>query len=456
MSERRLLLVDDEESFRKLTARELGRSGIQVTGVGTLGAARQALAETNFEAVLLDMRLPDGSGLDLLTEIKENHPATEVILLTAFGTMPEAIQAMKHGAYDFLAKPCKLAELEAALDKAMEKRTLERSNVALRRDVDRMSPSDTFIGTSAEIQELLRLLERVAKTDSTVLVRGESGVGKELIARAVHRQSRRVHQPFVVVDCAALHENLLQSELFGHEKGAYTGAIRLKHGLFEVADRGTIFLDEIGEITPPLQVKLLRVIENGTFRRVGGNVDIKVDVRVIAATNRSLEVMMKEKEFREDLFYRLNVFSLSIPPLRERLEDVPRLVEHFVRQSNIVSKRHVRVSPEAMDTLLRYPWPGNVRELENVIERALILCDYDAIEPEHLPIGIRNGPSPVAVAEQDGALVTLDELERRYILRVLDECKGHRHNAAVILGISERNLYRKLKELGTPVEDEEV
>jgi len=455
MNEPRLLLVDDEESFRKLTARELARSGISVTGVGTLGEARLALAEGNFEAVLLDMRLPDGSGLDLLGEIKENHPATEVILLTAFGTMPEAIQAMKQGAYDFLAKPCKLVELEAVLGRVMVKRTLERSNVALQRDVDRMTPSDVFVGTSPGVLELLRMLARVAATDSTVLVRGESGVGKELIARAVHRQSLRAHQPFVVVDCAALHENLLQSELFGHEKGAYTGAIRLKHGLFEVADRGSIFLDEIAEITPPLQVKLLRVIENGTFRRVGGNVDIKVDVRVIAATNRSLEAMMKDKEFREDLFYRLNVFSLLIPPLRERLEDVPLLTEHFVRRSGIVSKRHVRVASEAMDTLLRYPWPGNVRELENVVERALILCDYGVIEPEHLPLGVRNGPSPSAAAEQGGALVTLEELERRYILRVLDECKGHRHNAAVILGISERNLYRKLKELGAPVDDDE-
>ncbi len=450
MSERRLLLIDDEESFRKLTARELGRNGIRVTGVNTLGEARRALAESTFDAVLLDMRLPDGNGLDLLPEIKENHPNTEVILLTAFGTVPEAIQAMKHGAYDFLAKPCKLAELEAVLGKAMEKQTLERSNVALRRDVDRLTPSDLFIGKSPEIQELLRLLARVAATESTVLIRGESGVGKELIARAVHRQSRRAHQPFVVVDCAALHENLLQSELFGHEKGAYTGAIRLKHGLFEVADRGTIFLDEIGEITPPLQVKLLRVLENGTFRRVGGNVDIKVDVRVIAATNRSLEEMMKEKGFREDLFYRLNVFSLAIPPLRERLEAVPLLVEHFVRQSNVVAKRHVRVSPEAMNTLLRYPWPGNVRELENVIERALILCDFDTVDPEHLPIGIRNRPSPAATEEEDGALVTLEELERRYVRRVLEECKGHRHKAAVILGISERNLYRKLKQLGSP------
>ena len=295
------------------------------------------------------------------------------------------------------------------------------------------------------VAEMLTLLARVAETDSIVLIRGESGVGKELVARAVHRQSQRSRQPFVVVDCASLHENLLQSELFGHEKGAYTGAVRLKHGLFEVADHGTIFLDEIGEITPPLQVKLLRVIETGTFRRVGGTTDHKVDVRVIAATNRALESMMKEKTFREDLYYRLNVFSLSIPPLRERREDIPLLVGHFVRNSAIAPKRNVRVSPAAMEVLMRYLWPGNVRELENVIERALILCDAGVIESEHLPLGVRLEPS-FRPEEEDGSLVTLEEVERRYVRRVLDECKGHRQKAAGILGISERNLYRKIKE----------
>jgi DNA-binding NtrC family response regulator len=367
-------------------------------------------------------------------------------MLTAYGTVQEAIRAMKDGAHDFLTKPCKLAELEATLDKVIEKQTLERGHAALKRDVDRLAPSDGFVGRAHQIQEMLAMLARVAETDSTVLIRGESGVGKELVARAVHRQSHRSQQPFVVVDCASLHENLLQSELFGHEKGAYTGAIRLKHGLFEVADRGTIFLDEIGEITPPLQVKLLRVLESGTFRRLGGTVDIKVDVRVIAATNRSLETMMKAKEFREDLYYRLNVFSLTIPPLRDRREDIPPLVEHFIKSSAIVAKRGSTVSKEAMEVLLRYLWPGNVRELENVLERALILSDTDTIQPEHLPLGVRLEPS-FRPDEEDDRLVTLEEVERRYVKRVLEECKGHRHKAASILGISERNLYRKLKEL---------
>ncbi|MEO5616345.1 MAG: sigma-54 dependent transcriptional regulator [Candidatus Eisenbacteria bacterium] len=446
MSGRRLLIVDDEESFRKLTARELERSGFSVQAAGTLVEAREALASNSFHVVLLDVRMPDGSGLDLLPEIRESFPSTDVIMLTAYGSVQEAIRAMKQGAHDFLTKPCKFAELEAVLEKVLEKQALERGNTVLQREVDRLLPVDGFVGKSPQIREMLAMLARVAETDSTVLIRGESGVGKELVARAVHRQSKRARQPFVVVDCASLHENLLQSELFGHEKGAYTGAVRLKHGLFEVADRGTIFLDEIGEVTPPLQVKLLRVLESGTFRRVGGTADIKVDVRLIAATNRALETMMTEKGFREDLYYRLNVFGLVIPPLRERREDVPMLVEHFVRNSAMAPKRNVRVTPAAMEVLTRYLWPGNVRELENVIERALILCDAGAIEPEHLPLGVRLEPS-FRPAEEDGSLVTLEEIERRYVKRVLEECKGHRHNAANILGISERNLYRKLKDL---------
>ena len=445
MSETALLLVDDEEAFRGLTSRELSRSGYAVEAAATLEEARAWLARRHFHVVILDLRLPDGSGLDLLSELREKAPTTEVVMLTGFGTVQDGIRAMKDGAHDFLTKPCKLAELEAVIEKAVQKQNLERGNVALQRDVDRLLPSDHFVGRSAKIRELLQMVKRVGDTDSTVLIRGESGVGKELIARAVHRTSRRNRQPFVVVDCAALHENLLQSELFGHEKGAYTGAIRLKHGLFEVADRGTIFLDEIAEITPALQVKLLRVLESGTFRRVGGTADIRVDVRVIAATNRALETMMKDGQFREDLFYRLNVFSLNIPPLRERREDIPLLVEHFIRNSSIVHKRQARVSEPAMEVILNYTWPGNVRELENVMERALILSDGGLVEPGHLPLGVRLERT-LRHTQPDEGLTTLEEVERRHILRVLEACKGHRQRAAQILGISERNLYRKLKE----------
>jgi DNA-binding NtrC family response regulator len=403
-----LLLVDDEESFRKLTARELEHAGYHVTTAGTLHEARELLTRRVFHVVLLDVRLPDGTGLDLLAEIKESAPATEVVMLTAFGTVDEAIRAMKAGALDFLAKPCKLSELEAVLEKTVQRQTLQRSHTALEHEVERLQPGDRFIGSTPQIRELLDMVGRVAGTESTVLIRGESGVGKELIARAVHRQSARRRQPFVVVDCASLHENLLQSELFGHEKGAYTGAVRLKYGLFEVADRGTIFLDEIGELTPQLQVKLLRVLETGVFRRVGGTADIHVDVRMVAATHRSLEAMMKEGNFREDLDYRLNVFSIHIPPLRERRDEHAALVEHFIRHSPVVPKRSTRVGEDAMAVLRRYAWPGNVRELENVIERALILCDDGQIRPEHLPMGVRMTPT-FAHDENSGRMPTLEE-----------------------------------------------
>jgi DNA-binding NtrC family response regulator len=444
-----LLMVDDEETFRRLTARELERAGYTVTQAGTLTAAREELGKQRFHLALVDIRLPDGSGLELLPEIREHSPHTEVVLLTAYGTVQEAILAMKQGAHDFLTKPCKLGELEAVLEKALQKQTLVRGNQALQRDVVRLGAGHEFVGQSPQVQELLHMITRVAETDSTVLIRGESGVGKELVARAVHRCSKRSHQPFVVVDCAALHENLLQSELFGHEKGAYTGAVRLKHGLFEVADRGTIFLDEIGELTPALQVKLLRVIETGTFRRVGGTADIHVNVRLVAATNRLLEQMLKEGAFREDLYYRLNVFSIHIPPLRERRDDIPLLVEHFVRRSTVVARRQVSVAAEAGEILMRYSWPGNVRELQNVIERALILCDGSVVGAEHLPLGVRIDPGPHRGDDTD-RLMSLEEIERRHMLRVLEACHGHRHKAADILGISERNLYRKLKEFENP------
>jgi len=446
VSEHSLLIVDDEESFRKLVGKELGRDGYLVETAGTIADAREALARQTFHVVLLDLRLPDGNGIDLLSDIKSSLPATQVVVLTAYGTVQEAIAAMKEGAHDFLTKPCKLNELEAAIEKALRVQNLERGNIALQRDVERLQASDRFVGDTEAVRELHALVGRVAATESTVLIRGESGVGKELVARAVHRLSLRSKQPFVVVDCASLHENLLQSELFGHEKGAYTGAIRLKHGLFEVADRGTIFLDEIAEITPPLQVKLLRVLETGVFRRVGGTADVKVNVRVIAATNRDLEEMIRTGSFREDLYYRLNVFSLQIPPLRDRTQDIPHIVEHFIRNSAIVPKRGIGVSEEAMSVLLRYSWPGNARELENVVERALILCDSGVILPEHLPLGVRLGPAGDG-SESTTKRLTLEEVERRYIRQVLDECRGHRQNAARILGISERNLYRKLKEI---------
>ncbi|MEY4374961.1 MAG: Transcriptional regulatory protein ZraR [Candidatus Eisenbacteria bacterium] len=443
--ERRILFVDDDSSFRATHNRELLRLGYRVEQAENLSEARAALAARDFDLVLLDLRMPDGSGLDLVPEIREHSPSTQVIMLTGYGTVEEAIRAMKEGAHDFLNKESyRLSEFEAILHKALEKRDLERDSTAFHYIAT--ASTRTIIGDTPEMREMLDLLTRVAPNDTTVLIRGESGVGKEVVAREVHRHSMRARKPFIVVDCASLHENLLQSELFGHEKGAYTGAQSLKQGLFELSDGGTIFLDEIGELTPALQVRLLRVLQDHTFRRLGGNKDIKVDVRVIAATNRALESMIKERTFREDLFFRLSVVPLVIPPLRQRRADIPPLVEHFIRSSGVASKRRVSVSPAAMEVLTRYAWPGNVRELENVIERALILCDHGIVNPEHLPMGLRMAPTfEPDPGENDWP--SLEEIELRYIRRVLEHAKGHRQNAARILGISERNLYRKLKEI---------
>ena len=393
------------------------------------------------------MRLPDGSGLDLLKEIRESYPGTDVVMLTAYGTVQEAIRAMKDGAHDFLTKPCKLAELEATLDKVIEKQTLERGHAALKRDVDRLAPSDGFVGRAHQIQEMLAMLARVAETDSTVLIRGESGVGKELVARAVHRQSHRCP--------AAVRRGRLR---VAAREPAPERAVRSREGRLHRRDPPEARAVRGGrprhhlprrdrEITPPLQVKLLRVLESGTFRRLGGTVDIKVDVRVIAATNRSLETMMKAKEFREDLYYRLNVFSLTIPPLRDRREDIPPLVEHFIQSSAIVAKRALDGEQGGDGSAAALSVAGQrARARERPRARPDPHATPTRFEPEHLPLGVRLEPS-FRPDEEDDRLVTLEEVERRYVKRVLEECKGHRHKAASILGISERNLYRKLKEL---------
>ena len=447
MAEPRVLLVDDEESFRVIAHEELRHAGYVLETAGTLAEARDLLAERAYDVVFLDLRLPDGNGLDLIPEIHGAFPATQVIVLTAFGTVQEAIWAMKQGAFDFLAKPCTLGQMEAVLQKALQIQALARQNLALQRDVDRLKPSDQIVGSTPQLREVLGLIDRVAGTDSTVLIRGESGVGKELVARAVHRTSRRSRRPFVVVDCASLHENLLQSELFGHEKGAYTGAVRLKHGLFEVADRGTLFLDEIGEVTPALQVKLLRVLETGIFRRVGGTSDVSVDVRVIAATNRDLARAVEEGTFRDDLYYRLNVVGIEIPPLRERREDIPALVQHFVTIHNRELRKSFKgVDGATMKVLLSLPWKGNVRELDNVIEHAMILGDGDWITMKELPRAMRT-ETDLPVVTGDGLRDAMRAYERAHIQSVLAKLNNDKRAAAERLGMSLSSLYRKIEEL---------
>jgi DNA-binding NtrC family response regulator len=442
----RLLCVDDDESFRKVLAGELRRLGLLVDEAEDAEAAIAALDSQSYDVALVDLNLPGMSGEDLIKAVRERSPSTECIVLSGHGTIDSAVRTLKDGAYDFLTKPCNLEELEAVIRRAAEKRALVRANRALRHELERRDRFHEFIGDSEALRKILTLIARVAQTDSTVLVLGQSGVGKELVSRAIHRNSARSDQPFVVVDCTSLQDSLLQSELFGHEKGAFTGADTRAQGLFEVAHRGTVFLDEIGELSPLVQSRLLRVLDAGTFRRVGGVKDIGVDVRVVCATNQDLERRVKEGTFRQDLFYRINVVTIPVPALRERPEDIPRLAEYFARTSAVVRGRTIRISQEATKALQAYNWPGNVRELQNVIERALILVEGEKIELHDLPGNLQTGSAPTIDSfTQDRP--TLVELEIRYIQQLLESCDGRRADVAEILGISERNLYRKLKSL---------
>jgi DNA-binding NtrC family response regulator len=440
----RVLIVDDDDALRGLLARELARSGHHVAQAGDAAGCFARVKEDEPDVALLDLMLPDGSGIDVLRRLRAESPAVEVIVLTAHGTIDTALAAMKLGAYDYLRKPCHLQELEMTLGRAYERRRLGEQNASLKEGLSGVRGPE-MIGSGPVFEELCRLIAKVAASDSTALVRGETGTGKELVARSIHRLSPRRDEPFVVVDCAALHENLLQSELFGHEQGAFTGAARRKHGLFETADGGTVFLDEIAEVTPVVQASLLRVLESSSFRHLGGTREVHVNVRLVAATNRSLERLMDEGKFRRDLYFRLNAIHVEIPPLRRRPDDIPVLVDHFVNLHNARCGTRKRVSPAARALLLGYPWPGNIRELRHVVERSLVLADSDAIGPADLPPEVREGGGG-AGEDPRPSLLPLAEVERRHIARVLAEVRGHRARAAHVLGISERNLYRKLHE----------
>ncbi len=443
----RILVVDDDNSFRSLLTQELMLTFPDVTAAASAARALQLCEESSFDVVLLDIRLPDRNGLEVLKELKSTGFEGEVIILTGHAALDTAIDSLKVGAYDYLAKPCKLAELESILQKAFEKCLLRRQNWTLRNVLARQSGFTDFIGESGSLRKVTEMIQKVAATDTTVLIQGESGVGKELVAQAIHRGSPRNSDPIVVVDCTSLQEELLQSELFGHERGAFTGALGLKRGLFEVADGGTVFLDEIGDISPGLQARLLRVLEAGTFRRVGGTRDIHVDVRIIAATNRNLEHMVRDGRFRDDLYYRINVVSILVPPLRERREDIPQLVDHFMRRGIQPSKKHMRLSVAALEILQQYSWPGNIRELQNVIERALIVAETDEIQPRDLP-GNMKPADGIPLFQSKNGVPTLQDLERQYIETLLTRFAGHRGRIATALGISERSLYRKLREYG--------
>jgi two-component system response regulator PilR (NtrC family) len=458
-----VLVVDDEPGLREMLSILFRREGYGVTAAPGFIAAREALrnAPEPFGVVLADLMMPDGSGLDLVTLAKEVALDTEVIVMTAHSTLETAIDAMKRGAYDFVTKPFATSELRALVAKAFEKRALVAENTRLRAQVDRHHPKD-LLGHSTAMQRILDLVKRVASGRSTVLITGESGTGKERIARVVHEASDRKDKPFRVVNCGAIPEALVESELFGHEKGAFTGATTRKLGFFRDAEGGTVLLDEIGELPLAMQVKLLRVLQERKVRGVGEAEESSVDVRVLAATNRNVEDDVKTGKFRQDLYYRLNVIRLEIPPLRERREDVPELARHFLERCAREHNKSVRaLSPDAVRALDAYSFPGNVRELENIIERAVALASGPLIGLGDLPqevSGVTARPTPALLdLPEEGCNLdgVLGEVERRLILQALDRAGGVRTNAAKTLGITLRSLRYRMQKLTLQGDDEE-
>ncbi len=455
----RLLVVDDEESLAEFLRLLFEKEGYDVRTAISVEQARHELAERTFDLVLCDILMPDGNGLDLLKEIKEQNPHIAVIMMTAYASNKSAIEAMKLGAYNYISKPFNVEELVVVAAGALEKTGLEEENVYLRGELERKYQFSNIIGRSPPMQEVFSLIERVAKTVSTVLIAGESGTGKELIARAIHYSGPRTQHHFLSINCGAMPENLLESELFGHERGAFTGAVRDKKGLFQEADQGTLFLDEIGEMTPPMQVKLLRVLQDKKIRRVGGNREEPVDVRIIAATNRDLQDRIATGDFREDLYYRINVIPISLPPLRERRGDVEPLVEFFVEKfAGDLGLENKPVSKRALELLQSYHWPGNVRQLENTIERALTLGTGKEVTSDDLPPQVRNQsnrpPQAISLPKEGMELEPyLDEIRRDLMRQALERTDGVQTQAAEILNISFRSFRyyaKKLELTGNP------
>jgi len=445
----KILIIDDETPSREALVLLLKSANYNVKGAGSGKEAFELLAEDEFDIIITDLFLPDLDGIDILKRVKSVSPAIEVILITGHASAETAVRAMKEGAFDYITKPLNLDELRIIINKSVEKRQLLNENVYLRKQLLDKFEFANIIGASPAMQKVFNRMKRIIKTDSTVLIMGESGTGKEIVAKALHFNGHRKDKPFVAVHCGAIPENLLESELFGHTKGAFTGAIKDKIGKFESANKGTIFLDEIGTMPMHLQTKILRVLQEQEVERVGSTRPIKLDVRVISATNQNLEEEVKAGNFRDDLFYRLNVIPLNLPPLRDRVEDLLPLVKHFLRKNCKEMKRPMMtLTKEALEALEFYSWPGNVRELENIVERTVALTEGDQITPEDLPSAIRTGASTRVIERGVDLPKTISEIERKMIRDALDLSDGVKAKAAQMLNLNRTTLVEKMRRLG--------
>lgn len=438
-----LLLVEDDKNTLEGLREALSGGDYRLFSTTSPVEALQILDSEDVELVLSDLKMPEMDGISFMQKAKQKNPALIFILLTAYGSIETAVEAIRLGAFDFLTKPVNLDAVEFAIKRALDSKKIQEENKTLREALDKKYGFENIIGASKQMQEVFETVRQVAPAKATVLIHGESGTGKELIARAIHQQSPRKNKPFVAVHCASLAEGVLESELFGHEKGAFTGAIAKRAGRFELADGGTLFLDEISEISPQLQVNLLRVLQERSFERIGGTQTLQVDVRLIAATNKELEELVRTGKFREDLYYRLKVISIGLAPLRERKEDIPLLVKEFIKEFCRENNRPLlSISPKALEVLNQYSWPGNVRELRNCIESIVVLTRSNTITPKDIPVHIRESLGSSAVELEKG--VTLQEAEKKLILSALKETNDNKTLAAKLLGISRRTLHRKL------------
>jgi len=451
------MVIDDEPLMRITIQDALEAEGYEVSIAETGQKGLSLFRKNTVDILITDLKLPDMDGLHLLKEAKRMNPETQVIMITAYGSIDSAVTAMKEGACDYLTKPFSMDELLLILKRIVRIKQLEEENIRLKEKVEERFGLEGLIGKSPQMQKIYDLIETVSQTDTTVLIQGESGTGKEMVANAIHIKSLRKNGPFIKVNCSALPETLLETELFGHEKGAFTGAIRQRKGRFEMAHEGTLFLDEVGEVSPIVQVKLLRVLQERQFERVGGNETISVDVRLICATQRDLKEEIKKGTFREDLYYRLNVVPIFLPPLRERREDILLLAEHFMNKfSKKMGKEIYGISEEAKNLLLKYPFPGNIRELENMIERAVALLKGKIIQVEDLPGEVLGQDSPIKeickkIQGSKSLAQAINLFEKEYIQNILEKTKGKKGQAAELLGISRKTLWEKIKELGIEI-----